>query len=112
MEKIVESNLPIHVKKVATTVTYCRTNALPGIIFKCPNHEFSVFMRESCNNRACPTCQHQNREEWKRRTKKLALTTAHYHFVFKLPTFCYPYILKHYKELIEIIFSSSKKIHR
>ncbi|WCL51035.1 IS91 family transposase [Leptospira sp. GIMC2001] len=107
--KIENTNLPEHVKKVVDQITFCRTNAVPGIVFSCPKHRLSIFMRESCNNRSCPACQYQNREEWKSKTKQLVLDTGHYHMVFKLPSFCYPYILKYYKEFIEILFSSSKK---
>lgn len=108
LEKIDKSNLPSHVKKVASKVTFCRTNAMPGRLYSCPKGHFSVFYRESCNSRACPTCQQENKKEWNQNTKELVLDTKHYHVVFKLPTFCYPYIHKHYKEFIDLLFNASK----
>ncbi|MDF3822923.1 transposase zinc-binding domain-containing protein, partial [Leptospira sp. 96542] len=56
-DRIQNSNLPIHVKRVVSAVSLCRTNAMKGRVYSCPRGHFSVFMRESCNNRSCPTCQ-------------------------------------------------------
>lgn len=109
LRDIESSNVPDHVKKVVGKVTYCRTNAMPGRLYSCPNGHISVFIRESCNNRSCPKCQYETKEEWKAKTKELVLPSAHHHVVFKLPTFCYPYIPKYYKEFIGILFKSSSK---
>lgn len=106
---IVSSNMPEHVKKVIEKVTLCRTNAMPGRVYSCPKGHMSVFIRESCNNRSCPSCQHEKKEEWKEKTKELVLNSPHHHIVFKLPTFCYPYVTKYYKEFIGILFKSSSK---
>nr|WP_232420872.1 transposase zinc-binding domain-containing protein [Leptospira vanthielii] len=40
----------------------CRTNAMKGRVYSCPNGHFSIFIRESCNNRSCPTCQSEIKE--------------------------------------------------
>ena len=109
LSDIESSNLPDHVKKVVGKVTYCRTNAMPGRVYSCPKGHMSVFIRESCNNRSCPICQNEKKKEWKDKTKDLVLKSSHYHIVFKLPTFCYPYITKYYKEFIRILFQSSSK---
>ncbi|TGK83007.1 transposase, partial [Leptospira montravelensis] len=112
-DKIQASNLPSHVKKVVSAVSLCRTNAMKGRVFSCPTGHFSVFMRESCNNRACPTCQSENKRIWNINTKEKVTNSPHYHLVFKLPSFLYPYILTHYKVFIEILFeASSKTIHK
>ena len=112
IDKIQASNLPSHVKKVVSAVSLCRTNAMKGRVYSCPNGHFSVFMRESCNNRACPTCQSENKRIWNINTKEKVTNSPHYHLVFKLPAFLYPYILTHYKDFIEILFeASSKTIH-
>ena len=106
---IKSSNVPEHVKKVIEKVTFCRTNAMTGRLYSCPKGHMSVFIRESCNNRSCPSCQHVKKEEWKTKTKELVLNSHHHHIVFKLPTFCYPYVTKYYKEFIGILFRSSTK---
>lgn len=112
IDKIQASNLPSHVKKVVSAVSLCRTNAMKGRVYSCPNGHFSVFMRESCNNRSCPTCQSENKRIWNINTKEKVTNSPHYHLVFKLPSFLYPYILTHYKDFIEILFeASSKTIH-
>ncbi|TGM51232.1 transposase [Leptospira vanthielii] len=107
IDKIQASNLPTHVKKVVSAVALCRTNAMKGRVYSCPNGHFSIFMRESCNNRSCPTCQSENKRKWNSNTKEKVSNSTHYHLVFKLPSFLYPYILSHYKEFIEILFEAS-----
>ncbi|TGK83273.1 transposase [Leptospira noumeaensis] len=109
IDKIQASNLPSHVKKVVSAVSLCRTNAMKGRVYSCPTGHFSVFMRESCNNRACPTCQSENKRIWNINTKEKVTNSPHYHLVFKLPAFLYPYILTHYKDFIEILFEASSK---
>ena len=109
LDKIDESNLPKHVKDVANKVALCRTNAMPGRLYSCPNGHFSIFYRESCNSRACPTCQHENKQNWNSNTKELVLDVPHYHIVFKLPSFCYPYVNKFYKQFIHILFNTSNQ---
>lgn len=109
IDRIQASNLPLHVKKVVSAVTLCRTNAMKGRVYSCPNGHFSIFMRESCNNRSCPTCQSENKREWNSNTKDKLTNSPHYQLVFKLPSFLYPYILSYYKEFIEILFDTSSK---
>ena len=109
LQQIRESNLPFHVKKTAEEIAICRTNAMHGLVFTCPENHFSVFLRNSCNNRNCPTCQGHHRNSWNKRNKKMALEFPHYHLVFKLPAFCYPVFLKYYKNFVNILFESSKK---
>ncbi|EMY69845.1 transposase zinc-binding domain protein, partial [Leptospira vanthielii serovar Holland str. Waz Holland = ATCC 700522] len=79
---------------------------MKGRVYSCPNGHFSIFIRESCNNRSCPTCQSENKREWNSNTKEKVTNSPHYHLVFKLPSFLYPYILSHYKEFIEILFEA------
>ena len=107
LDKIESSNLPLHIKKVAKKVSICRTNAMPGRLYSCPKDKFSIFFRESCNSRSCPTCQSENKRNWKLNTKELVLDSPHYHLVFKLPTFCYQYISRYYKDFIDILFMAS-----
>lgn len=106
---IQSANLPKHVKKTALDIAHCRTNAMNGHLYQCPEEHFSVFLRNSCNNRFCPKCQYRNKELWNDATKNLIINTDHYHLVFKLPTFCYPYVTTFYKEFLNLLFEASKK---
>jgi hypothetical protein len=107
--RIESSNLPLHMKTVVSKVMYCRTNAMRGRVYSCPQGHISVFFRESCNNRSCPNCQHEKKQEWKTNMKSLVLPHPHYHLVFKLPSFCYPYVTRYYQDFIDILFTSSSK---
>lgn len=109
LEFINDSNLPKHVKKTALDIAHCRTNAMSGHLYQCPNKHFSVFIRNSCNNRFCPKCQYRNKSLWNEATKNLILNTHHFHLVFKLPAFCYPFITSFYKDFVNLLFDASKK---
>lgn len=109
LEFIHSANLPKHVKKTALDIANCRTNAMNGHLYQCPEKHFSVFLRNSCNNRFCPKCQYRNKTLWNDATKNLIINTDHYHLVFKLPTFCYPYITLFYKEFVNLLFDAAKK---
>lgn len=109
LDEIKKSNLPKHVKKAAEDFANCRTNAMHGHVFECPEKHFTAILRNSCNNRFCPKCQTHHKIQWIRDTNKMALNTSHYHIVLKLPDVCYPYFLKHYREFVNILFKSAKK---
>lgn len=109
LPEIEKSNLPLHVKRTANDIAMCRTNAMHGHVFECPEKHFAVVVRNSCNNRNCPTCQTHHRISWTDRTKKLVVPTSHYHIIMKLPSFVNLYFLKNYKKFVEILYESGKK---
>ncbi|MCW7498582.1 transposase [Leptospira levettii] len=39
----------------------------------------------------------------------MIINTDHYHLVFKLPSFCYPFITAFYKDFVNLLFDASKK---
>ncbi len=109
LDLIKSKKLPKHVIKTAIDISQCRTDAMHGHLYQCPTGHFSIFLRNSCNNRLCPKCQDKNKVEWNQKTKDLILNCSHYHLVFKLPSFCYEHVTKHYKEFINILFATAKK---
>ena len=109
LTEIENSNLPLHVKRTAKDIAMCRTNAMHGHVFECPQKHFAVIVRNSCNNRNCPTCQTHHRISWTDRTKKLVVPTSHYHIIMKLPSSINPYFLKNYKKFVGILYESGKK---
>ncbi|TGL55467.1 transposase [Leptospira ognonensis] len=109
LDSIKTKRLPKHVIKTALDISHCRTNAMHGHLYQCPTKHFSIFLRNSCNNRLCPKCQDRNKIEWNQKCKNLVLNCSHYHLVFKLPTFRYEHVTTHYKEFINILFASAKK---
>lgn len=109
LELIKKKNLPKHVINTAIDIAHCRTDAMHGHLYQCPTGHFSIFLRNSCNNRICPKCQDKNKFEWNQKTKDLVLNCSHYHLVFKLPTFCYQHVTAHYKDFINILFACAKK---
>lgn len=109
LDEIKNSNLPSHVKRTAEDIANCRTNAMHGHVFECPDKHFAAILRNSCNNRNCPKCQAYHRFHWMNQTKKMVLNSSHYHIVLKLPAFCYPHFLKNYKSFVNILFNSGRK---
>jgi hypothetical protein len=109
LDSIKTKRLPKHVIKTAMDISHCRTHAMHGHLYQCPTKHFSIFLRNSCNNRLCPKCQDRKKIEWNQKCKNLVLNCSHYHLVFKLPTFCYEHVTAHYKEFINILFATAKK---
>lgn len=109
LDLIKAKKLPKHVLKTAIDISHCRTNAMHGHLYQCPTEHFSIFLRNSCNNRLCPKCQDKHKMEWNQKSKNLVLNCSHYHLVFKLPTFCYEHVTNHYKDFVNILFAIAKK---
>lgn len=108
LDDIRKKNYPKHVLKAAEDIANCRTNAMHGHLFQCPQKHFTAFLRNSCNNRFCPKCQTHHKLNWIDNTKNMILNTGHHHIVMKLPSFCYPFFLKHYRNFVTILFQSAK----
>jgi Transposase zinc-binding domain len=55
--------LPSH-RAAMAAIAGCRTEALGGHIYTCPNCATIRYSYHSCKNRHCPTCQHDAAQTW------------------------------------------------
>jgi hypothetical protein len=77
--------LPVHVHRAARALTECRTAAMGGHVWACPQgHETRVHYN-SCRHRACPQCGRSRVEAWLAARLVQLLACDHFHVIFTVP---------------------------
>jgi hypothetical protein len=77
--------LPSH-RQAMRAIERCRTEALGGQVFDCPNCGEVRYSYHSCRNRNCPKCQHQQTQEWLEVQRGLLLPVPYFFLTFTLPS--------------------------
>jgi hypothetical protein len=77
--------LPSHYQAMRA-IERCRTQALGGQVFDCPNCGEVRYSYHSCRNRSCPKCQHQQTQEWLEVQRGLLLPVPYFFLTFTLPS--------------------------
>jgi hypothetical protein len=75
----------------------CRTPALGGELYRCPNCRKDHFVYHSCNHRACPRCGHAQAGDWIARQKLKLLPVPYYLITFTVPEGLRPWLRSHQK---------------
>jgi len=92
--------------KVARALMACRTEALGGHRYECPDCTASLTVHNSCGNRHCPRCQSLARRSWvEARTQEL-LPVPYFHVVFTIPSELNPFALRNKRAFYSILFRS------
>ena len=76
--------LPSH-HKAMRAIEQCRTPALGGQVYECPDCGESRYLYHSCRNRHCPKCQNGNAQEWLEAQRDLLLPVPYFLLTFTLP---------------------------
>ena len=77
---------PLHVQGVLAKLSLCRTAALGGHVYACPQCEYETCVYNSCADRHCPQCGGAQRANWLDKTAALLLPQINYfQVVFTLP---------------------------
>lgn len=63
----------------------CRTEALGGQVYVCPDCEQVQYSYHSCRNRHCPKCQNENAQAWLERQQAMLLPVPYFLLTFTLP---------------------------
>lgn len=78
------TRLAVH--RWAAAVCACRTAALGGQVWRCPDGHVERVQYHSCKHRACPQCQRLAREQWLAKLEAQELLACdYYHVVFTVP---------------------------
>jgi len=76
---------PSH-KKAMQDIVQCRTPALGGIVYACPEHpEEMNYSYHSCKNRACPKCQNDETTRWLEKQIEHLLPVDYFMAAYTLP---------------------------
>jgi len=83
-QKYANQLLPSH-QKAMRAIEQCRTEALGGQVYVCPECGDVQYSYHSCRNRHCPKCQNDKAQEWLQEQQDLLLPVPYFMLTFTLP---------------------------
>jgi len=105
-QKYAAKLLPNHLKAMRA-IEQCRTEALGGQVYRCPNCEQLHYSYHSCRNRHCPKCQNENGQHWLERQQELLLPVPYFLLTFTLPAGFNEVARSHQCLLYDLLFKTS-----
>jgi hypothetical protein len=98
--------LPSH-QRAIHDLTCCRTQALGGHVYKCPDHEQVDYKYHSCMNRHCPQCQNDRATTWLNKERQRLLNVRYFLVTFTLPNELRPFARSNQKLIYHLLFLES-----
>jgi len=98
--------LPSHWRAMQD-IQQCRSEALGGHIYRCPNCEQIRYSYHSCKNRHCPKCQQEDTQKWLEKQQQLWLPVPYFLLTFTLPAALRLFALRHQKDFYHLLFTTS-----
>jgi len=77
--------MPARQREVLQRLLACRTPALGGALYYCPNCDHRHFSYHSCNDRHCPQCGGQDAQQWLDANAALLLPVNYFLVTFTVP---------------------------
>lgn len=96
----------IHLKAMRA-IEQCRTEALGGQVYRCPDCEQVQYSYHSCRNRHCPKCQNENAERWLEQQQDLLLPVPYFLLTFTLPAGFNEVTRSHQRLIYDLFFKTS-----
>jgi hypothetical protein len=93
--------------KAMRAIEQCRTEALGGQVYRCPDCEREQYSYHSCRNRHCPKCQNENAQRWLEKQQDLLLPVPYYLLTFTLPAGFNGVIRSHQSLIYDLLFKTS-----
>ena len=98
--------LPSH-RQAMWAIEHCRTEALGGHVYHCPDCDTKVYQYHSCRNRHCPKCQNEQAQHWLEHQRDLLLPVPYFMLTFTLPAPLRPVARSHQALLYDLLFRTS-----
>jgi hypothetical protein len=98
--------LPSH-RRALRDIERCRTPALGGHVYTCPDCDETAYVYHSCRNRHCPKCQHDKAQAWLERQRDLLLPVPYFLLTFTLPAALRPIARRHQRLVYDLLFRAS-----
>ena len=76
--------LPSH-RRAVRCILACRTAALGGELYRCPDCGRNLYVYHSCNHRACPQCGNADAAAWLEQQRGKLLPVPYYLVTFTVP---------------------------
>ncbi len=70
------TRIPSTYLQAMRAIEQCRTEALGGQVYRCPDCEQVQYSYHSCRNRHCPKCQNENAQRWLAKNARYAPETV------------------------------------
>ena len=102
------SSMPGRHRQVLKKILSCRTPALGGQLFQCPECPGFDYRYHSCNDRHCPQCGQTDAADWlKRQRARLLLPTPYFLVTFTVPEELRRFIRSHQQIALNLLFATS-----
>ena len=100
--------MPWRLRQVLERILRCRTAALGGQLFRCPECGDFHYQYHSCNDRHCPQCGQADTEDWlARQRQRLLLPVSYFLVTFTVPEALRPWIRSHWQVSLDLLFRAS-----
>ena len=100
-------SMPARQREVLERILPCRTPALGGQLFACPDCGARHYRYHSCNDRHCPLCGQSDADDWRLQQSRLLLPTAYFLVTFTVPELLRDWIRSHPKVGYDLLFQTS-----
>jgi ribosomal protein L37AE/L43A len=98
--------LPSH-RRALRAIEQCRTEALGGHVYTCPQCQRVEYRYHSCRNRHCPKCQHEQAQAWLAQQERLLLPVPYFLLTFTLPAGLRSPTRRNQRLLCDLLFRTS-----
>ena len=99
-------SMPDRPRQVLKKILSCRTPALGGQLFQCPDCPGFAYRYHSCNDRHCPQCGQTDADAWLQRQKaRLLLPVPYFLVTFTVPEELRRVIRSHRKITLDLFFA-------
>jgi hypothetical protein len=98
--------LPSH-RRTINDIIRCRTKALGGHVYECPDHHEFDYKYHSCMNRHCPQCQNDQATQWLSNEQQRLINVPYFLVGFTLPEELRPFARSNQKLFYNLLFSES-----
>jgi hypothetical protein len=103
-----DSSMPGRHRQVLKKILSCRTPAMGGQLFACPDCRAFHYRYHSCNDRHCPQCGQADADDWlQRQQARLLLPTAYFLVTFTVPEALRLFIRSHQQIALDLLFACS-----
>jgi hypothetical protein len=103
-------SLPQRHRQVLKKILLCRTPALGGQLFACPDCPGFLYRYHSCNDRHCPQCGQTDADDWLQRQRgRLLLPTPYFLVTFTVPEALRRFIRSHQQIALDLLFACSAR---
>ena len=99
--------IPTNHLQAMRAIEACRTEALGGQVFICPDCQQMQYSYHSCRNRHCPKCQSEKGQVWLEKQQAMLLPVPYFLLTFTLPAGLREIARHHQQVVYDLLFRLS-----